>query len=133
MHNTQHSASLSLHSCLDRSNLLAFLLARGGHVEVLGARNLGGRSGQEDLNVAWVALVRVAARQCQLVPLVTTEEASSHSTVCAVSPPPRLGRLLDDNVFDDEILDGEILGIRVGLRILQQTKDELDGFGWPAA
>lgn len=43
-----------------------------------------------------------------------------------VSPPPGLGGLLNDNVLDDQLLDVEVLGIGVGLGVLEETENELD-------
>jgi hypothetical protein len=49
-----------------------------------------------------------------------------HSTVSTVSPPPGLWGLVDDNVLDDELINGEVLGIGVGLGVLQEGEDEFN-------
>jgi hypothetical protein len=51
---------------------------------------------------------------------------NSHSTVSSVSPPPGFWGLVDNNVFDDQLVKGKVLGIGVGLGILQQSEDEFD-------
>lgn len=77
-----------------------------------------------------VALVRVTARQ-RPRPRARANE-HSHSTVSTVSPPPGLWCLLNNDVFDDELVNGEVFGIGVRLGILQKGKDEFDGFLGPS-
>lgn len=50
----------------------------------------------------------------------------SHSTVSSVGPPPGLWGLVNDNVSDNELVNGEVLGVGVGLGVLQQVGDESD-------
>lgn len=59
-----------------------------------------------------------------LFPCVLLHPKHSHSTVSSVSPPPGLGGLVDDNVSDNELLNGKVLGVGVGLGVLQQSGDE---------
>ncbi len=42
------------------------------------------------------------------------------------------GCLLNDNVFDGEVLNIDTLGVSVGFSILQQAADEFNGFLGPA-
>lgn len=49
-----------------------------------------------------------------------------------VSPPPGLGGLLNNNVLDDQLLDIEVLSVGVGLGVLEETEDELDGLLGPS-
>jgi hypothetical protein len=56
----------------------------------------------------------------------------SHSTVGSVRPSPGLWGLVDDNVLDEQVLNGKVLGIGVGLGVLQQTEDELNRLGGPS-
>jgi len=56
----------------------------------------------------------------------------SHSTVGSVSPPPGLRGLVDDNVLDDQLLDGELLGVRVRLGVLKETEEEVDRLDGPS-
>lgn len=42
------------------------------------------------------------------------------------------GGLLDDNAFDGKVFDVNVFGISVGLCVLEETKNELDGFLRPA-
>jgi len=53
--------------------------------------------------------------------------------VSSVSPPPGLWGLVDDNVSDDELLNGEVLGVGVGLGVLQQSGDESDRLLGPSS
>jgi hypothetical protein len=61
----------------------------------------------------------------------TPSHNHAHATVSAVSPPPGLGGLVHDDVLDDELIDGEVLGVGVGLGVLQQTEEELDRLDGP--
>lgn len=56
----------------------------------------------------------------------------SHSTVSSVRPSPGLWSLVDNNVLDEQVLNGKVLGIGVGLGVLQQTEDELNRLGGPS-
>lgn len=67
-----------------------------------------------DLDVAGVALVRVDA---------------TVGTVCAAAG---LGCLVDADVLDEELLSLEALGLSVGLSVLQQVEEELDGLDGPS-
>jgi hypothetical protein len=58
---------------------------------------------------------------------------NAHSTVSSVSPPPGLWGLVDDNVSDDELINGEVLGVGVGLGVLQQSGDESDRLLGPSS
>lgn len=51
----------------------------------------------------------------------------------SVSPPPGLWGLVDDNVSDDELIDSEVLGVGVGLGVLQQSGDESDRLLGPSS
>jgi hypothetical protein len=57
---------------------------------------------------------------------------NSHSTVGSVSSSPGLRCLVDNNVFDDQLLDGEVLGVGVGLGVLEQSKHESDRLDGPS-
>lgn len=64
--NAIHHTHIALHICylsFDSGDGLGLL--RGGGVEVLGAGDFRGRDGKDDLDVAGVALVRVAKSQYQ--------------------------------------------------------------------
>lgn len=50
----------------------------------------------------------------------------------SVRPPPGLWCLLDHDVFDDELVNGKILGIGVGFGVLQETGDVLHRLRGPA-
>jgi hypothetical protein len=52
--------------------------------------------------------------------------------VGSVSPPPGLRGLVDDNVLDDQLLDGELLGVRVRLGVLEETEEEVDRLDGPS-
>ena len=64
-----------------------------------------------------VSLVRVAISSAQYS-ILTTSTLDSHSTVSSECPSPGFRCLVDDDVFDDELIDGEVLGIGVGLGVL---------------
>lgn len=51
------------------------------------------------------------------------------STVC---PAAGLGGLLNDNVLHQELVDGDVLGVGVGLGVLEEAKNVLDRLGGPA-
>lgn len=129
--NAIHHTHIALHIrylSLDSGDGLG-LLGRGG-VEVLGTGDFRGRDGKDDLDVARVALVRVAKVPISvLVHLHFSLDIllkNAHSTVGTVSPPPGLGSLLNDNVLDDQLFNVEVLGIGVGLGVLEKTENELD-------
>lgn len=42
------------------------------------------------------------------------------------------GGLLNTDVLDDEVLNGNVLGLGVGLGVLEQVQDELDGLDGPS-
>ena len=42
------------------------------------------------------------------------------------------GSLLDNNALNDELINGQVLRIGVGLCVLEQAGDELDGLLGPA-
>ena len=117
MHAHHYNRSVYLHGArvlrLNSSDLLGRLLA-AGNVQVLGSRDLGAGDREDDFNVARVALVGVDA------------------TVRAEGPPAGLGRLVDDNVLDDQLLGGEVLGVGVGLGVLEQAGDVVHRLGGPA-
>ena len=50
-------------------------------------------------------------------------------TVCATTG---FGSLLDDDVFNEEVLEGERFCVGVRFGVLQETGDELDGLLGPA-
>jgi hypothetical protein len=121
--------------CLNGGNLLC--LPGGGDVKVLRSGDLGGGGREEDLDVTRVTLVRVAVESAMLLGVMALGDTlspetvspriskyHSHSTVGSVSPPPGLGGLVDNNVSDNKLLDGEVLGVGVGLGVLDQSADE---------
>lgn len=75
--------------------------------------------------MAWVTLVWVAKTLANSR-YFSNNQANPHSTVGSVSPPPGLWRLVHNNVFDDELINGQVLGIGVGLGVLQQGEDEFN-------
>ena len=93
--------------------------------------------------MTWVTLVWVAAMVSAsnpvCLPPIALSQYDSHSTVSSVSPPPGLWGLVDDNVSDNELINSEVLGVGVGLGVLQQAGDESDRllgpstFGWLSA
>lgn len=87
---------------------------RRNSVLVLRTLDLLVRSPKDDLDMTGVALVGVDA------------------TVRAVGTTASLWRLLNDDVFDEEILERERLCVRVRLGVLEQTKNEFHRFFWPA-
>lgn len=118
-------------SCLDGGNGLAGL---GRDVEVLGAGDLGLGGREDDLDVAWVALVRVTGCQRGSLQRVGAGKPRgyAHTTVGTVSATTGLGGLLDDNVLDEQVLRGKVLGVGVGLGVLEETENELDRLDGPA-
>ena len=44
-----------------------------------------------------------------------------------------LGGLLDDNVLDDQVLNSDVLGLGVGLGVLEQSEDESDRLLGPSS
>ena len=62
---------------------------------------------------------------------IRTTSKNSHSTVGTVSPPPGLWGLVDDNVGDDKVLDGKVLGVRVGLCVFEESEHELNRLDGP--
>jgi hypothetical protein len=58
--------------------------------------------------------------------------AHVHSTVGSVSPSPGLGGLVNNNVLDNQLLNSEVLSVGVGLGVLKETEEELNGFDGPS-
>ena len=118
----------AVHLSLNRSHLLCLPGRTSSDVQVLCTGDLDVGGGQEDFNVAWVALVRVAVEASASAPYSKAHKRSSdsHSSVGTVRPPPGLWGLVDDNVLDDQLVDVEFFGIGVGLGVLQETEDVLD-------
>jgi len=54
------------------------------------------------------------------------------TTMGAVCAAAGFGCLLNDNVFDGEVLNIDTLGVSVGFSVLQQAADEFNGFLRPA-
>lgn len=54
------------------------------------------------------------------------------TTVGAVSAAAGLGGLLDDNVLDEQVLGREVLGVGVGLGVLEETENKLNRLDGPA-
>ena len=44
-----------------------------------------------------------------------------------------LGSLLNDNVLDDQVLNSDVLGLGVGLGVLEQSEDESDRLLGPSS
>ena len=82
----------------------------------------------------WYGLLRVSHPPCLFsqLPKEMEGEGDAHSAVGAESPATGFRGLLHDNVFDDELLDGEVFGVGVGLGVLQKTKDERDRLDGPS-
>jgi hypothetical protein len=83
----------------------------------LGVRlgHLSSRLSKVDLDVAWVALVRV-----------DTTVGSVCATAC-------LGGLVHDDVADDELLSLKALGVCVGLSVAEEREEELGGLHGPSS
>lgn len=43
------------------------------------------------------------------------------------------GSLLNTDVLDDKVLNGDVLGLGVGLSVLEQVEDELDRLNGPSS
>lgn len=73
---------------------------------------------------------------CQSLVLQISRQRSSHvrvdATVSTVCASPLLGRLVDLNVLDDQVLRVQPLGIRIRLGVLEQAREELGRLDGPA-
>merc|ERR1712087_234467 len=100
--------------CLDLASCLPAAFGLNLHDIFLGLGDFLADRSKDDLDVAWVSLVRV------------------DSSVRSVRAAAGFRSLLHDNVADDEVFRGKFVGNGVGLCVLQESAEELGRLDWPS-